>query len=368
MYALDMFLRFSVSKADGTTFDGDDVWLPTSFLFKSTARLAHASGLFFSPADAVTRYENVYGARTQHGDTVTVGQMEQRIVYVGPVTSCLGIAVRSGSTLGDVRNEHRARELERQSVTTQRCVSRESTFVFDTIAAGFSQSATHLSELFCGMLDDTYTEALLVAESDSDDALNKACSAYAVSVAYPHSTNASAALDAARRSAIASSYVQHVRKNITSSKGAVASRVLSLFPESEVTIDAANRVDASAIDTQHVVISGCFDSIERGLCANAMSRGPIGPDCPVCFENIDSRDEASPRSLIILACLLPRDFRNGAMHHMCRGCWASVKHHAFKSGTAPRCPMCRTVTAGRTLSSCAYNVMIDLTIDGPTID
>lgn len=241
-------------------------------------------------------------------------------------------------------------------------VSTAAKAVFNLASSLLSKTGRTTSIVFCGMLRETYIQAQVAAVSFVEEARNAVSAASAAVAIDPTEASRDSELAAAHSLACKTTYLEQVSVNITHAKDAIFLRIQEHFPGAVQVIEAAKTANIPAIDTMHVVMGGCFDSLERGLCSNALSRGPIGPECPVCYEDLDTTLENTPHSLIILECLLPRDYAHGPMHHLCQACWIAISRQALQKGKKPCCPNCRVDTRGQTVSQCSYGVMTDLMI------
>lgn len=229
--------------------------------------------------------------------------------------------------------------------------------VFQVAAASSSHTAKSAAIAFCSMLHDTYARSQEAAVTALEGAMSAASVAASAVFADPSQVNRAAVVASSREVASRDAHVAKVAASIAATKSAMCVRIVELFPDAGRVLEAARIADISPADTVVVVMGGCFDVVEHGLCQNALTRGPVGPECPVCYEELDTTSEQLPRSLLILECLLPKDYAHGPMHHMCRGCWASIVRQATKNKKQPKCPSCRSVTVGRTVSQCAYGIM-----------
>lgn len=327
-------LRFRVESLNGIMpYEGGQLLLPMSSVFNPRARLVEAacsSALSMSCVQAVCKHDA--GAHGAAGSTRA--HAAKRIVYSGPSAMYEGVQFDSGISLWEIRNRRKSLELHHLRDVHDHVISVAlaataalAMAVFKAAAISASRTAGSTAAVFCAMLHDTYAEASLSAVSQGD------------------------------------AHVLHVETNIAITKQAIASRILAHFAFSAETRAAAATANIPTKDTDVVVLACCFDVVERGLRDNALTRGhPVGPECPVCYEDIDTTSETSPHSLIILECTIPRDYAHGAIHHLCRGCWSSMSRQAVEKGTRPRCPNCRETTVGRTVSQCAYGVMTELII------
>lgn len=239
---------------------------------------------------------------------------------------------------------------------------RNATAVFDAASSAVTNNASQMSAQLCGFLDDSYYAARMSASTSSDDAMTMSALASAAALASPSPMNIIAAEFASSHAVSSAALVLKATATMTASKKAVASRTVTHFPGTLEIIAAAQLANISSVETQHVVIGSCFTLIEAGLCRNAMTRGNIGPECPVCLEDFDVSAEELSHSPVILQCVFPLDYAHGAMHPVCKGCWSRIRYIASMNSSQAKCPICRAVTTGRTISQCAYNVMIDLVV------
>lgn len=236
------------------------------------------------------------------------------------------------------------------------------TAAFDAASNAVGTNASQMAALFCGFLEDSYYEARLDATTSAEDAMTSSALASAAALADPSATNIYAAERAGADASSKAELITRATGNITASKVAIASRMVRHFPSIVSIIAAAQAANMSAVETQHVVVGTCFSVIEAGLSRNALTRGAIGPECPVCLEDFDVSSEDMAHSPVILQCVFPLDYAHGAMHPICNGCWAKIKNVSAKHNSHAKCPVCRATTTGRSVSQCAYNIMIDLIV------
>lgn len=232
-------------------------------------------------------------------------------------------------------------------------------------AAASSNSATALinASVFCKLLDDSYTEASKTAADMADAAFSLAVAASDASINSPSPGGIAIAVNAAHDAAIKAAFVVDVSQHIEKSKTTIANRIVEKFPGAGDICEVAQNANIPASNSELIIWAVCFTTIETGLISNIVSRGAagaVGPECPLCYENLDCTTESSLHSIVIMGCQLPLDFTNAPLHYMCRGCWNNVKHHASESNLPSRCPSCRVFTAGQTLSQCSYNVMLEI--------
>lgn len=367
-------LQFQVVKVDGTPYHASHLLCPTSSVFNPRARLVEAEGasvLSLSCVQAVCMHDEAFA----YHHPKSRANATKRIVYAGAtglvegvlfITGAFTSAGRdrlqahlnndgvvhragvssglkswshptSGASLWSIRDRRKTLELQHlrslhDHIISIANVNAAAKATFQLAAASSSKTSGTTATAFCSMLDDIYAQATAIATA----AVEEATSADAVA------------------------NLEQVHANIAHTKTAFFARIVENFPDAAPVMAAAKVANIPVADTDVVVMAFCFDILERGLRANALTRGPTGPECPVCYEDLDMTSENLSRSLIILECLLPKDYAHGPIHHLCRGCWSKISREAVKHGEAPKCPNCRVVTVGRTLSQCAYGVMTEL--------
>lgn len=377
---MDLNLRFLVTKPDGSTYKDSDLWIPKSSIFNPRCQFAQAFGAeawLFTAFQAVSKYDANFGVRAR-------GNSTKRIVYAGPSGTHNGVAINAGNTLFEIRKRTKAVEQgdvkdlvaqllslgdvrAAESLPPMNPASDEELFVnaaasFAAAADNISETGGHMASVFCGFLDDSYYNAKLSATTTADDALTLSALATAAANALPSPFSTSAANSASHVMTLKDLLFDKACTNVRSSKQVIASRVVQCFPSILPIISAALASNVSATESQHVVIASCFTIVEKGLCSNVLTRGAIGPECPVCLESFDTSSEDLPLSPVILGCVFPLDYAHGAMHPICKGCWGHIRYMASLKGSAGACPICRALTTGNTISQCAYNVMIDLVV------
>lgn len=379
-------MQFSVSKDDGTGLYTDSkLWIPKSSIFNPRATFAQTSGCeawLLSPVEAVCKYDNVYARKHPRSR----GSATKRILYTGPSCTFNSISFTDRLSLSDIRLRYNTVQHEdiedlitlltmsapaailpasanhAPANTTHVDAGAAALSYFIAASSAVSQSAGHMTAIFTGFLDDSYYEERLTATTMAEAATTSAAFACAALHASPSALTsrvAAAATDVADSRAV---LVQQAVANIAASKKVIATRLVTCFPSTIAIIAAAHAASISSVETQHVVIGSCFTQVEDGLNSNVLSRGAVGPECPVCLEDFDITSEDMPHSPVILGCVYPLDYTSGAMHPICNGCWTNILHMASMTGVTAACPICRALTTGRSVSQCAYNIMIDLAV------